>query len=473
MNITDEDRVVKRCSPIAAVPLSREYIFPEGKALDLATLLDHLVHEGRLETETLLELISRVTDIMTHEPNVVRLKDPLTIIGDLHGQFYDFVNILNISGGTPPERSFLLLGDYVDRGTFSVEILTYLYAMKLLFPAQVFLIRGNHESRDMSLFFNFRHECVYKYNQLVFDAFIKSFYSMPICAIVNDKYLCMHGGISPSLHTLSQLYVIDRFNEPPTEGLFCDILWADPDLNPKASTEFRANDARGCSYYFNDAAVTKFLSDNSLCTVIRAHEVQLEGFKMGPIRPETKLPSIITIFSAPNYCDQYGNKGAILNIINDELDIVQFEASPHPFYLPSFMNVFDWSVPFVAEKITELLHSIVHVQDNETSAISPTSREKVLMAHKNSSDLVMLLQDRLDSSHAGNRLRAKVKSVARLLALMRSVRQNREHQVNVHVRPGSEVPELAQSPESSPVQSKFIRAAEVDFAIEKRRPSKS
>lgn len=111
--------------------------------------------------------------------------------------------------------------------------------MKLLSPAHVFLVRGNHESKDMSLFFKFRHECEHKYNQTVFDAFIKSFHAMPLCAIVNNKYVCMHGRISPSLHSLSQLYVIDRFNEPPTEGLFSDILWADPDSNQNQTTLFR------------------------------------------------------------------------------------------------------------------------------------------------------------------------------------------------------------------------------------------
>lgn len=366
----DDDRVVRRCPPVASVALvGTDFLSPER----LPVLLDHLVHEGRLTESSLVEMIEKVTGLMTHEPNIVRLNDPVTIVGDLHGQFYDLVHIFSIAGGSLPERAFLFLGDYVDRGSFSVEILTYLFAIKLVYPDRVVVVRGNHESKDMNIFFNFKNECLYKYNQTVYDKFISSFYAMPIGAIVNDQYLCMHGGISPSLHTLSQLLVIDRFTEPPLDGLFCDILWSDPDHVTEGTLPFRPNNARGCSYFFSHEAACKFLQDNGLKCIIRAHEVQLDGFKMGPVRPETNLPAVITVFSAPNYCDQYGNKGAILNIINNSIDIVQFDATLHPFTLPGFMNVFDWSIPFLAEKITELLHAIVHVDPQEELLLSPKS----------------------------------------------------------------------------------------------------
>ena len=476
----NSDRVVKHCPKIACTQLTPAHVFPRGndEAPDLQLLMEHLKREGKIATEAILLLITKVTEIMTHEPNVVRLDDPVTIVGDLHGQFFDLAHILRIAGSAPPERSFLFLGDYVDRGSFSVEILIYLYAMKLAFPKYVYLLRGNHESRDMSQFFNFRDECLYKYDVQVFDMFIKSFFALPLAAIVNKKYLCMHGGISPNLHNVSQLFMIDRFIEPPGEGLFCDLLWADPEPLPTTSAPFRPNDARGCSYYYSNAAVTNFLEANDLVCLIRAHEVQLDGFKLGPKSKHSNLPCYMTIFSAPNYCDQYGNKGAILTIINDELDIVQFEASPHPFTLPNFMNVFDWSVPFVAEKVTELLHALVHagVDDEPGPQISSSTRAEIVGHQRSSSDIVKILQDRMDTSHGPrDRLRTKMKTVARLFALLRSVRRSREEQLDsVSVKP---VTELAASSSTNPLtdslmQAQYSKAAEADFVTEKRRPAK-
>jgi serine/threonine-protein phosphatase 2B catalytic subunit len=456
---TNDDRVVKDCPRIASVPLRFQ-----DRETDLGQLLDHLKHEGKLVNDSLLNLIGSATELMTHEPNVVRIDSPVTVVGDLHGQFFDLAHIMEIAGGSPPERSFLFLGDYVDRGNWSVEILTYLYAIKLRFPKHVILLRGNHESRDMNMFFNFRQECLYKYNSEVFEAFAKSFLSLPLGAIVNNKYICMHGGFSPDLHNISQLFVIDRFIETPPRGLFCDILWSDPDPNPSQGSGFRPNDARGCSYYYSNEAVADFLLNNNLLSLIRAHEVQLEGFKTGPPMKGMTIPSHITIFSAPNYCDQYGNRGAILNIESDtDFNIVQFDASPHPFCLPNFMNVFDWSVPFVAEKVTELLHAILH-SDSETTEeeedLSPTTRN-IILNHESSSDLVSILQDRLDAHHTTNRIRAKLRSVARVLALMRSVRRSHEYNL-LHAAATSSEPSQ---------ERRYSLATEADFVTEKRRPS--
>ncbi|TEB18267.1 Serine/threonine-specific protein phosphatase [Perkinsus sp. BL_2016] len=334
--------------------------------------------------------------------------------------------------------------------------------MKAAYPKHVVLLRGNHESRDMNLYFNFKDECVYKYDILIFEAFTNSFQSLPLAALVHDKYICMHGGISPDLHIISQIFMIDRFHEPPLEGLFCDILWSDPDPNPSVSRaqKFRPNEARGSSFYYSNEAVMEFLENNGLYCLIRAHEVQLDGYKTGPPMKGSEIPSHITIFSAPNYCDQYGNRGAILNIESvDDLNIVQFDASPHPFCLPNFMNVFDWSVPFVAEKVTEILHAILHTgaEPRSTDELAPNTREKILH-HESSSELVSILQDHLEApSHARNNLRAKLKSISRLLGLMRSVR---------HHVPTSASRQI----EESSLERRYSQAAEADYITENRRP---
>jgi serine/threonine-protein phosphatase 2B catalytic subunit len=155
-------------------------------------------------------------------------------------------------GGNPNKTKYLFLGDYVDRGSFSCEVVMLLYSLKLNFPSTIYMLRGNHECRQMTQFFNFRTECLYKYDQETYDLFMESFDALPISCLVNDKFLALHGGISPELKTLNDLKNLQRFQEPPRVGLFCDILWSDPveDEKGASSQRFVQNEVRGCSYFF-------------------------------------------------------------------------------------------------------------------------------------------------------------------------------------------------------------------------------
>ncbi|KAF4724634.1 Serine/threonine-protein phosphatase 2B catalytic subunit alpha, variant 2, partial [Perkinsus olseni] len=132
------------------------------------------------------------------------------------------------------------------------------------------LLRGNHECRQMTAFFNFRDECEYKYNLTVYELFMESFDSLPLAAVVNGKFLCIHGGLSPDLNSLADFNNINRFQEPPRQGLFCDILWSDPEEEKEGVTVFKSkersfipNDVRGCSFFYTYEAATKFLGKNS------------------------------------------------------------------------------------------------------------------------------------------------------------------------------------------------------------------
>ena len=129
------------------------------------------------------------------------LQDPVTVVGDIHGQFYDLVKILEV-GGNPATTKYLFLGDFVDRGSFSIEVLILLYALKTNYPNSIYFLRGNHECRQMTSFFNFRDECKYKYDQDIYDILMDSFDLMPLSCIVNGKFLAVHGGISPELKTV-------------------------------------------------------------------------------------------------------------------------------------------------------------------------------------------------------------------------------------------------------------------------------
>lgn len=241
------------------------------------------------------------------------LTDPVTVFGDIHGQYYDLLKALSI-GGDILSTKYLFLGDYVDRGIFSVEVLTLLLAMKINFPNTVFLLRGNHETRLMTQTFNFKTECIAKYDQDIYHFFMDFFDTLPLSAVINGKFIALHGGISPDLNYLQDMNKVYRFMEPPKSGILADVLWSDPVASDSGfqSKPFVHNDQRGCSYLFGADALDTFLTRNNLLSCIRAHEVQLEGFKMQQWKGKT-FPQIITIFSAPNYCDSYNNKAAIIH----------------------------------------------------------------------------------------------------------------------------------------------------------------
>lgn len=220
-----------------------------------------------------MEIVDIVREIYRREPNLLEIRDPITVVGDIHGQYFDLLKMLSIVG-EPADNKFLFLGDYVDRGSFSIEVIALLFSMKIAYPQTFLMIRGNHECRQMTSFFNFRAECIYKYDIEVYERIMECFDSMPIACLINNKFLGLHGGISPELRSLNDLNRIDRFVEPPKAGLYCDLLWSDPvDVaNGKTAERFKHNDVRGCSFFFNVDAVNGFLKRNNLISVVRAHE---------------------------------------------------------------------------------------------------------------------------------------------------------------------------------------------------------
>lgn len=193
---------------------------------------------------------------------------------------------------------------------------------------------------------------------------MESFDCLPLAALMNQQFLCVHGGLSPEIHNLDDIRKLDRFKEPPAFGPMCDILWSDPleDFGSERTSEhFTHNSVRGCSYFYSYAACCDFLQQNNLLSIIRAHEAQDAGYRMYRKSQTTGFPSLITIFSAPNYLDVYNNKAAILKYENNVMNIRQFNCSPHPYWLPNFIDVFTWSLPFVGEKVTEMLVNVLSI----------------------------------------------------------------------------------------------------------------
>ena len=221
----------------------------------------------------MVQLTLAVLQIMKKEPNVLQVREPVVVVGDIHGQYYDLVHMIN-KIGDPTNFNYVFLGDYVDRGIYSVETVIILFAIKIAHPNNVFLLRGNHESRSMSEHFTFREEVLEKYDQEVYDHITSAFDTMPLVAVVNEEYLCMHGGVSPNMKSLEEINNTNRFQEVPLEGLLCDLLWSDPIEDDLADQyDFLENPERQCAFKYGLAPTKKLLDDNDLTLVIRAHQV--------------------------------------------------------------------------------------------------------------------------------------------------------------------------------------------------------
>jgi serine/threonine-protein phosphatase 2A catalytic subunit len=195
-------------------------------------------------------------------------------------------------------------GDYVDRGYFSVETVTLLVAFKIRYPQRITILRGNHESRQITQVYGFYDECLRKYgNANVWKYFTDLFDFLPLTALIENQIFCLHGGLSPSIDTLDNIRALDRIQEVPHEGPMCDLLWSDPDdrcgwgISP-----------RGAGYTFGQDISEAFNHNNGLTLVARAHQLVMEGYNWSQDR------NVVTIFSAPNYCYRCGNQAAIMEI---------------------------------------------------------------------------------------------------------------------------------------------------------------
>ncbi|CCJ30971.1 unnamed protein product, partial [Pneumocystis jirovecii] len=344
---------------------SQIFIFENNgsKIPNIPFIKNHFYREGRISESQALWIIEEATKIFRTEPNLIEVDSPVTICGDIHGQYYDLMKLFEV-GGNPPDTDYVFLGDYVDRGYFSIECVLYLWALKICYPNSLYLLRGNHECKHLTDYFTFKLECMYIIN-INFTKF-NSFCSLPLAAIVNKQFFCVHGGLSPELVILDNLQFvsislfknyffklqINRFCEPPMSGIMTDLLWSDPleDFGEEKTDDFFVyNHVRGCSYFYR--------------------------YRMYRKTKTTGFPSVITIFSAPNYLDIYNNKAAILKYENNIINIRQFSSSPHPYWLPNFMNVFTWSLPFVGEKIIDMLISILNICSSDEADHENTSTQ--------------------------------------------------------------------------------------------------
>ena len=285
-------------------------------------------------------IILRTLALLQSLPNVVHIDIPeggkFTVCGDVHGQFFDFLNIFELNDMPSESNPYLFNGDFVDRGSWSAEIIFTLFALKCLYPNSLHLARGNHESKSMNKIYGFEGEIQAKYTSKMADVFREVFCWLPLGHIINEKAFVVHGGLFSSDDvTIADLQKFDRNREPPDEGHMCEMLWSDPQ-----APFGRAPSKRGVAIQFGPDITKAFLERNNLELVIRSHEVKDEGYEI------EHNGWLVTVFSAPNYCDHMGNKGAFITFGSDmKPNFTQFSAVPHPdikpmAYASSYMNMF-------------------------------------------------------------------------------------------------------------------------------------
>ena len=286
-----------------------------------------------LDIETVMALIDQCMKIVQEQPMVLKVEAPVKVFGDIHGQYQDLMRFFDLfsapiqgPGGDIDGLDYIFLGDYVDRGTHSLETICLLMALKIKFPNQIHLLRGNHEDRWINSVFGFQTELCERLRDdidspAIFTKFNDFFDYLPLAAIINDEVLCLHGGIGSSINTLSDIEKIQRPLEVIHEvtnadqQLVVDILWSDP-TDSDIETGIQANSTRdptgvGNIVKFGPDRVEDFLKANNLTLILRAHECVMDGFE------RFAGGSLITVFSATDYCGKHKNAGAILILGKD------------------------------------------------------------------------------------------------------------------------------------------------------------
>ncbi|EAY06713.1 hypothetical protein TVAG_310000 [Trichomonas vaginalis G3] len=280
---------------------------------DYDKVLEHLRAGKHLDEKCIILILRKLQEVLYEEPNVIKLNAPITVCGDIHGQLFDLFELFRISGD-PADTKYLFLGDYVDRGYFSLETFMYLATLKLKYPTQICLLRGNHECRQVSKQYGFYNECVQNYGHAgIWNLCQETFDILPMAAVIEDKIFCVHGGLSPEVLLIEQISLCDRQIEIPTNGAIADLYWSDPDEVQSWSVS-----SRGAGWLFGQPQTNIFCQNNKINLIARAHQLVMDGY-------EYKFDEkVITVWSAPNYGYRTGNIASVMKLdaqLNRELRI--------------------------------------------------------------------------------------------------------------------------------------------------------
>lgn len=287
--------------------------------MDLDEFISTVREHKPIDENHMICLCRMAKDLFFHEGTLLSLTTPITVAGDVHGQFYDVLYQLEI-GGAPPTTRYLFLGDYVDRGYYSLETFALLLAYKVKYPRDFFLLRGNHECRSVTLEYGFYEEVVQRYGHPgVWKMCNEVFDMLPMAAVIENKIYCVHGGLSPDIKLVDQVASFERRGDIPANGPLTDMVWSDPeDIKGWKMSQ------RGAGWLFGTMPVRDFCHNNKLKLIARAHQLAQEGYNwFGPDH------LLVTVWGAPNYMYRHGNRAAIMRV-SDSLDVEfeQFDAVP-------------------------------------------------------------------------------------------------------------------------------------------------
>jgi len=309
-------------------PITREFCLE---------LIEHFKAQKVMSKKHVVRLLLHLIPLFEKLPNITDFQTDkdvseshITVCGDTHGQFYDLLHIFELNGMPSRDNPYLFNGDFVDRGSFSCEVILTMLVFKAYDWECMHLTRGNHEGLSMNTMYGFKTESDAKYSG-VFDLFSHFFNTLPLAYLINKKILVLHGGLfSNDGVKLADIQKLNRFQQIPESGLMCEMLWSDPH-----EENGRAPSKRGVGCHFGPDVTKKFLDDNNLDLLIRSHEMKNQGYEWQHGK------RLLTVFSAPNYVDTMGNKGAFVRIGNDGvkgLKITEFSDVPHPRVRSYMMN---------------------------------------------------------------------------------------------------------------------------------------
>lgn len=252
---------------------------PHPITRDLANNLEKQIETLKscklLPENEVLAICEKAREIFTEESNVTFVRCPVTVCGDIHGQHHDLMELFKVTGA-PPDTNYLFMGDYVDRGYFSVETVLLLITLKIRYKDRITLLRGNHENRGITHVYGFYDECFRKYGSAnVWKYLTDLFDHFPLTAVIENEIFCLHGGLSPKLTTLDAIRELDRYREVPHDGPMCDLLWSDPD-----DIVGWGKSPRGAGFTFGQNVSEEFNRTNGLKKIARAHQLMHEVWRL-------------------------------------------------------------------------------------------------------------------------------------------------------------------------------------------------
>lgn len=268
-------------------------------------ILNKILSFQQLTFNEIQEICEKVIEVLIKESNLVDVSTPVLVCGNIHGQIFDLVEIFK-KEGDPSKQKYIFLGDYVDRGEHSTECIFLLLIYKILYPYNIFLVRGYHEQKNVSKSYGLYDEVLKKYEIKVWRLLCEVFSFFNMGCIVDGRVFCVHGGISPKTLSLDKLKRIDRF-VLDTNEVYEDLMSSDP----QEENGFR-NNKRGIGYLYGGDVTNNFLECNDLTTIIRSHQFAFEGYKF-----HFADKNVVTIWGAPDFLGKFGNPGSFMRIKED------------------------------------------------------------------------------------------------------------------------------------------------------------